>query len=165
MKNLTISLLFAATSMGALAQSNGSAVLPHYIFSGSDKSNTFIYLTNTTDSMLEVEVTFRTDVGAILYDDGNVIGGNIEIWNTLFEDEPTSGPGPSAILTLRGRSTSLIKLKSIAVNNSASGIATISWTSPENVTEALISHARVTRKEGTTSESSYAVQVNGGKAF
>ncbi|MCG7537455.1 hypothetical protein [Pseudoalteromonas sp. OOF1S-7] len=165
MKNLTISLLLATASMGTLAQSNGSAVLPHYTFSGLDNSNTFIYLTNMTDSMLEVEVTLTTDVGAILYDDGNVIDGNIEIWNTLFAGEPTNGAGPSATLTLRGRSTSIIKLQPIATNNGATGIATINWASSENVAEALVSHARVTRKEGTTSESSYAVQVNGGKAF
>ncbi|WP_440056958.1 hypothetical protein ACSLBF_18925 (plasmid) [Pseudoalteromonas sp. T1lg65] len=165
MKTLIVVLLLGLASTGAVAQSTGSAVVPHYTFSGQNNSNTLLYLTNTTNSMLEVDITVRSGISYVVHDDGNIIGGSIQIWNTLYASEPTSGPGPSAKLTMRPGGTSEIWLKPKAVNNGYTGTIKIDWTSPENVSEAMFAHARVVLKEGTTSESSYSVHVNNGQSF
>lgn len=153
-------LAFNTTANTEQYASTGSALLPHYLTDNSSVFNTYIYLTNTTDAELDVEIDFYDQIGNLITDTGGSTSGWIRQSLAMLSSEPPFDTSVTLKITPGGTAT--VRLAPTIYRQ---GHAKIDWFSPiAGVENAMLAHARVFRLKGAY-ESSYSVHVNNGQPF
>lgn len=162
MKKSLFGLAILAASMSApTLANNGSAFIPHFLTDPGSKFYSYIYLTNISNSPIDVTIKLNDMDGNQIFDDGNGATGLINgaLGSTSYA-EPTSGE--TVTLTIPAKGTSSIRLEPTAYNQ---GFGSISWTSNDDSRQqAMLAYGRVLRHTNGY-ESSYPIMINNGLPF
>ncbi|GAB6041818.1 hypothetical protein [Endothiovibrio diazotrophicus] len=160
MKNVYMALVAGAmTQLGvastALAGGSGSAILPSWL-KGTGSWNCIIYVTNTSNSSVDVKITLYDESG-YSYTEASEAGDNIATGWGFGTSDPVGTP-----VSLGPRQTGVVAISS---GSNGGGYGSIEWTSSSSEVAPLIAHEQVQVQYNGTTLGTYSVPVNALQPF
>jgi len=146
MKIFIKSLMIASLLIPALAiAGSGKGIVPHWGASVTDGKPSWIYLSNITDDVINVEVSFYDKNGT-------------KLAPSTFNNFITTDT------QLAANSSGYVSIKSGGFNH---GYAVIEWsdTSGNDNTVALVAHGYRVMADGTDIRGDFTIQINNGVPF
>ncbi len=158
---LATCLLGTSASANAASYSTGKALIPTYRTNAETSCN--YYVSNITDSPIDITITFYNEDGTLLIDDNSPTTGRIVAINSQLINFNDQNADSSLTFTLNAHSSGLINLPTTTTPQVGYGI--IQWTQNGKGLQGLVAWGQRLTQKTTGEESRSTIDINSGLPF